>query len=186
MQIHHWQRPHWRRWFIRRARFWSWCGYKIIRWERRMEQLRQLILFNADTAAASRIATSQGRQRVSAQTSKPLRRRGFINLSSWCFVWVSIHDAVGKEILPFPGVCIICLSDVFCRTRRCYSFFEARKGFGFPIVEFGYAPPAQRKDFLCQKCNISKPSWCNEHPYMQQKLITWWLNWEGSTQCSTE
>ena len=159
MQIHHWQWPHRRRWFIRCARFWSWCGYKIIRWERRMELLRQLILFNADTAAASRIATSQDRQRVSAQTSKPLRRRGFISLSSWCFVWVSIHDAEGKEILPFSGVCIICLSDVFCKTRRCYSFFEARKGFGFPIVELGYAAPAQGQDFLSQKCNISKPSW---------------------------
>ena len=175
MQIHHWQWPHRRRWFIRCARFWSWCGYKIIRWERRMELLRQLILFNADTAAASRIATSQGRQRVSAQTSKPLRRRGFISLSSWCFVWVSIHDAEGKEILPFPGVCIICLSDVFCRTRRCYSFFEARKGFGFPIVELGYAAPAQRKDFLSQKMQYIEAIMdaTSIHTYMQQMLTTW-------------
>jgi len=143
MQIHHRQWPHRHRWCARHARAGSWCGYKTIRWTPRMEMLGQFVLFNADTAAAPRTAASQGHQRVSTQTSKPLRGGSFINLSCWCFMWISIHDAVGKEILPFSGVWILCLSNVFCRAWKCYSFFKARKWFGFTIIEFGYAAPAQ-------------------------------------------
>lgn len=142
MQIHHWQWPHRHRWCIRHTRA-GWCGYKTIRWTRRIKMLRQFMIFNADTAAAPGTAASQGNQRVPTQTSKPLRGGSFINLSCWCFMWISIHYAVGKEILPFSGVCIICLSNVFCRAWKRYSFFKARKWFGFTIVEFGYAAPAQ-------------------------------------------